>query len=165
MRECCEIFYDKEFFNKLDQNPFLLSCENGVVDFKPEHGDETIFRKGKPEDYLSLNTHLDYKPLDKCDPKIKKEIENFMHQLFPRKELYNYMWDHLASTLLGTNQNQTFNIYTGEGRNGKSKLVELMALVLGDYKGTVPISLITQKRGSIGGVSPEIAQLMGKKKY
>ena len=73
------------------------------------------------------------------------------------------MWDHLASTLLGTNQNQTFNIYTGEGRNGKSKLVELMALVLGDYKGTVPISLITQKRGSIGGVSPEIAQLMGKR--
>ena len=38
-----------------------------------------------------------------------------------------------------------------------------MALVLGDYKGTVPISLITQKRGSIGGVSPEIAQLMGKR--
>jgi len=65
--------------------------------------------------------------------------------------------------MLGTNQNQTFNIYTGEGRNGKSKLVDLMSMILGDYKGTVPISLITQKRGSIGGVSPEIAQLMGKR--
>ena len=163
MRECCELFYDKNFFNKLDQNPFLLSCENGVIDFKPKDGGKTVFRKGRPEDYLSLNTHLEYKALELCDKATQKEIKNFMHQLFPKEELYNYMWDHLASTLLGTNQNQTFNIYTGEGRNGKSKLVELMALVLGDYKGTVPISLITQKRGSIGGVSPEIAQLMGKR--
>ena len=93
--------------------------------------------------------------------KIPNNFEIFVPKT--KKELYDYMWDHLASTLLGTNQNQTFNIYTGEGRNGKSKLVELMALVLGDYKGTVPISLITQKRGSIGGVSPEIAQLMGKR--
>jgi phage/plasmid-associated DNA primase len=36
-----------------------------------------------------------------------------------------------------------------------------MGLVLGDYKGTVPITLITQKRGSIGGATPEIAQLRG----
>jgi P4 family phage/plasmid primase-like protien len=162
MREAAEIFYDKQFFDKLDQNPYLLACENGVVDFKAEGGG-TVFRKGKPEDYLSLNTQVNYLPLEKCDPEIIKEINNFMHQLFPIPELYKYMWDHLGSTMLGTNQNQTFNIYTGEGRNGKSKLVDLMSMILGDYKGTVPISLITQKRGSIGGVSPEIAQLMGKR--
>ena len=50
------------------------------------------------------------------------------------------MWEHLASILLGKNLNQTFNMYTGSGRNGKSKLVELMGTMLGDYKGTVPIS-------------------------
>ena len=163
MREAAEIFYDKHFFDKLDQNPYLLSCENGVVDFTPKQDGGTVFRKGKPEDYLSLNTQVNYIPIEKCDEKVQKEIEGFMHQLFPHPELYEYMWDHLGSTMLGTNQNQTFNIYTGEGRNGKSKLVDLMSMVLGDYKGTVPISLITQKRGSIGGVSPEIAQLMGKR--
>ena len=72
-----------------------------------------------------------------------------------------YIWEHLASVLRGDNRNQTFNIYTGCGRNGKSKLVELMGFVLGDYKGSVPLALITQKRGSIGGVSPEVAQLKG----
>ena len=36
-----------------------------------------------------------------------------------------------------------------------------MGIVLGDYKGTVPITLITQKRCSIGSASPEIAQLRG----
>ena len=32
---------------------------------------------------------------------------------------------------------------------------------MGDYKGTVPITLITQKRNSIGSTSSEIVQLMG----
>ena len=62
---------------------------------------------------------------------------------------------------VGTNDNQTFNIYTGCGRNGKSKLVELMSMILGDYKKTVRITMITQKRTGIGSASPEIAQLKG----
>jgi P4 family phage/plasmid primase-like protien len=53
--------------------------------------------------------------------------------------------------------------YTGSGANGKSKLVELMSKILGDYKGTVPITLITQKRTSIGSTSSEIVQLRGKR--
>ena len=71
------------------------------------------------------------------------------------------MWDHLSSVLLGTNQNQTFNIYTGVGRNGKSKMVDLMKMVLGDYKQVVPITLVTGKRSSIGSLSPEVAKLRG----
>ena len=123
-----------------------------------------IFRKGRPQDYISLCTNTDYIPFNPAntDHIIKqKEIEKFMKQYFPNPALNNYIWEHLASVLRGDNRNQTFNIYTGEGRNGKSKLVELMGLVLGNYKGTVPITLITQKRGSIGGATPEIAQLRG----
>ena len=84
-----------------------------------------------------------------------------MNELFPDENLRRYMWEHLASCLVGTNENQTFNIYTGSGRNGKSKLVDLMSKGMGDYKGTVPITLITQKRNSIGSTSSEIVQLMG----
>ena len=39
------------------------------------------------------------------------QITNFMEQLFPEKSLNNYMWEHLASTLIGENNDQTFNIY------------------------------------------------------
>ena len=56
--------------------------------------------------------------------RIKKEITDFFAQLFPEPELNRYIWHHLAAALDGTNKNQTFNIYTGTGRNGKSKLVE-----------------------------------------
>jgi len=159
MRECCECFFDKNFVNMLDTNTELLCFKNGVLDIASKE-----FRDSRPTDYLSLCTNTDYVEFDPdCTEhlEIRAEIDKFMSQLFPNKNLNRYMWEHLASTLRGDNRNQTFNIYTGCGRNGKSKLVELMGFVLGDYKGTVPLALITQKRASIGGVSPEIAQLKG----
>lgn len=160
MKEAKELFYDKTFINKLDSNPYLLCFNNYVVDFKNK-----IYRKGQPDDYISKSTNIEYIPLsnlvDANSQKIIAEIQNFIKELFPEKELEEYMWQHLASTLIGTNENQTFNIYTGSGSNGKSKLVELMSLGLGDYKATVPITLVTQSRNSVGSTSSEIVQLMG----
>lgn len=157
MREAKEIFYDKDFIEKVDDNARLLCFNNGVIDFNNK-----CFRTGKPDDYISKTTKLNY---IKCtDSRYKKEvgqINDFMEQLFPDLELRNYMWKHLASTLIGENNDQTFNIYNGSGSNGKSKLVELMGICLGDYKATVPITLITAKRNSIGSTSSEIVQLKG----
>lgn len=157
MREACELFYDKDFMSKLDRNPYLLCCNNGVVDFT-----QKVFRKGQPDDFLSKCTNIDYCPLNavKSAP-IINEINAFMKQLFPVKELENYMWDHLASCLIGVNTNQTFHVYKGSGRNGKSVLTALMSKTLGSYKGTVPITLITAKRQGIGSTSSEVAQLDG----
>ena len=169
MKECQELFWDKHFYNKLDKDPYLLGCTNCVVDFR-----ERTHRTGRHDDYISKSTNLIYHPIEyykKNKPKVIEEIEEFMKQLFPDiknedtgqvdSSLREYMWEHMASTLLGTNENQTFNIYNGSGANGKSKLVELLSVVLGEYKGTVPISLITQKRSNIGGTSSEIYNLIG----
>ena len=157
MREARELFFDKDFMTNLDQNPYLLCFNNYVVDFKTK-----TYRKGQPDDFISKCTNIDYVPLDVVKhASIMQEINQFIDELFPDKELRRYMWEHLASVLVGTNENQTFNIYTGSGRNGKSKLVDLMTKGLGDYKGTVPITLITQSRTSIGSTSSEIVQLMG----
>jgi P4 family phage/plasmid primase-like protien len=157
MKEAKELFYDREFIEKLDQNPYLLCFNNYVVDFK-----NNTYRKGQPDDYISKCTNVDYIPYKtvmKNSESVIAEINEFMEQLFPIEELRNYMWEHAASCLIGTNHNQTFNIYKGSGRNGKSKFVELMSHSLGSYKGTVPITLITSKRNNIGSTSSEVAQL------
>lgn len=161
MKESAEIFYeaDQNFLKYLDENRNFLCFKNGVIDFEKKE-----FRSGRPEDYLSRCTNINYIPYDSTDEthvESRKEIIDFMQKLFPVEELNKYMWEHLASTLIGTNKNQTFNIYNGCGENGKSKLVELMTLVLGDYKGVVPITLVTRSRGNVGGLSPEIADLKG----
>ena len=156
MREAQELFYDSAFEEKLNKNQMLLCFNNGVFDFN-----EGGFRPGRCTDYITKSTKIDYVEISKCNQNTIEEINDFMCKLFPVEELRNYMWSHLASTLIGTNENQTFNIYTGSGRNGKSKLVELMTHCLGDYKGTLPISVVTTARARTGQVSPEIVQLQG----
>jgi P4 family phage/plasmid primase-like protien len=157
MTEAKELFFDPMFFQQLDNNPYLLCFKNGVVDFK-----QKVFRRGQPEDYLSKCTNINYMCIDPIKhAQTVEEIKDFMKKLFPNPQLHKYMWEHLASTLIGNNLNQTFNMYIGVGSNGKSILVNLMEQTLGDYKGDVPLTLLTQQRTRIGGLSPELVALKG----
>ena len=157
MTEAKNMFYDSKFLESIDQNQYLLCCSNGVWDFK-----EKVFRNGKPEDYVSKSTNIEYHPIGPEHQKTVDEINDFMKKLFPIEELREYMWNHLASTLLGIPGNQTFNNYLGGGRNGKSILVALMAKTLGEYKADLPLTaIVTPKRTSVGGLAPEIALLKG----
>jgi P4 family phage/plasmid primase-like protien len=163
MKEAKEKFYDSGgvFMNKLDTNPFILCFKNGVFDFK-----ENVFRDGRPEDCVTKCTNLNYIELNEENPKpaqkvIMDEIHDFMYKLFPVKEIKEYMWEHLASTLIGVSSDQTFHTYIGEGRNGKSRLMDLMSLVLGNYKGDIPTTVITAPRPNVGQVSPEVVELKG----
>lgn len=157
MREAMEIFFDKDFSRNMDSNPYLMCFSNGVIDFKTKE-----FRQGYPQDYITKTTGIPYIPYDPvATAEISNEIMTFMEQLFPQPELCKYMWDHLASVLIGVKKEHAFNIYRGSGSNGKSILSDLMSQCLKDYKGTVPINLVTDKRSSIGGATPEIMQLKG----
>jgi len=157
MREAMEIFYDKDFTKNTDSNPYLMCCSNGVIDFK-----EKVFRDGYPQDYITISTDRPYVPYDPANPsKITFEIQDFLKTLFPIPSTCRYAFDHLASTLIGVKKEQVFVIYRGSGGNGKTILTELMSYVLGGYKGVVPITLVTDKRSSIGGATPEIMSLKG----
>jgi P4 family phage/plasmid primase-like protien len=158
-REAMEIFYDSDFTKKLDTNPYLLCFNDGVIDFNTK-----TFRDGYPTDYISMSTNHNY-ILTKDDKyhKTVEEINKMMKTIFTKPDVLEYMWDHLASSLIGKNLNQTFTIYKGTGANGKSILVNLMKHTLGDYHGIMPITLITEKRTASGGTCSELAQLKGKR--
>ena len=161
MREAAEIFYDGEFIRNMDTNKYLMCFNNGVVDFVTK-----TFREGYPEDYITKTTRINYVSYEENIGgedfrKTAGEIEEFMQKLFPIPDLKQYMYDHLASCLIGANKNQTFNVYHGSGSNGKSIVADLMSVTLGEYKGTVPITLVTDVRGKIGGTSDEVLKLKG----
>uniref|UniRef100_A0A6C0HRY7 SF3 helicase domain-containing protein n=1 Tax=viral metagenome TaxID=1070528 RepID=A0A6C0HRY7_9ZZZZ len=166
-REAMEIFCNDEFLRKIDGNKYLMCFKNGVVDFKKKE-----FRAGIPEDYLSKCTNINYfedirkymekgENLDQEIVDIVREINEYMSQLYPIPELCDYMWAHLASCLIGENINQTCSFYVGSGSNGKSSIVELMSYAFGDYKGVLPISIVTEKRVGVGGTNSELIALKG----
>ena len=159
MRECRELFFDEEFTKKVDSNKDLIAFNNGVMDLiKME------FRDGKPEDYISFSTGIDY---DNNKPYYEYEewplVENFIQQVLPDHEVRNYFLKHLATNLLGGNTAQKFHILTGSGSNGKSMITNLTATCLGDYACTVPISLFTQRRKGSGSAAPEVIRLKGRR--
>lgn len=159
MREAMEIFFDKDFLKNMDSNPWLMCFSNGVFDFKTKE-----FRQGYPQDYITKTTGIPYIKYNYTDSQFKEtadEVTEFMKQLFPIPNVFKYMMNHLASCLIGVKKEQVFTIYSGSGSNGKSLLADFMGYGLGEYKGTVPVTLVTEKRNSIGGTSSEVIQLKG----
>jgi hypothetical protein len=162
LKECADLFKDRHFMNRLDNTPKLLGCANGVIDFNTNS-----FRPGLPEDYITKSTQINYVPLAHAKhAAIIPEIEDFMAKIFPVDDLREYMWDHLASTIIGEPSiNQTIHFYIGKGSNGKSILTELMKQTLGVDSGSyfieANVGLITRPRGAPGQASPEIICLKG----
>ena len=156
IKECQMMFYDANFLQNLDANPNLIGFENGVYDLS-----KAEFRDGRPEDYISLTTGNDYIEYTGDDESVQA-INEFMSQVFPEKEVRDYVWILLASFLEGRNPNEKFHIWTGVGGNGKSKLLELFELAFGKYTNKIPVSTLTQKiRTQSNQASPEISRLKG----
>ena len=161
MKECRELFFDEEFTKKVDSNKDLIAFNNGVLDMTTP---EFTFRDGKPEDYISFSTGIDYEPERAYyEYPAWPEVELFMKKVLPDIEVREYFMKHLATNLLGGNTAQKFHILTGSGSNGKSMIMNLLSKALGDYSCTVPISLFTQKRKSSGSAAPEVARLKGRR--
>lgn len=159
MREAQDLFLDRDFEKKRDENKFLMGFKNGVYDFS-----EKCFRDGKPEDFITLCTNINYKEIDKEDAKDKKmmaEINEIISRIYPNPELCKYMWEHWASFLIGVNLNQTINFYLGNGSNGKSIITILLKAAFGNYGDKCSIQLITDERGKLGAATPEYAKLKG----
>ena len=156
-----QLFYDKEFIQKSDQYNHLLSFDNGVFDFN-----EKKFRTGRPEDYITIGVGYDYIPIEQIKTKYQKEereIKEFFTQIYPQQELSNFIWELLASLLIGGNLNQKFYIFIGKGSNGKSIVMDLLAEVMGEYCGVLPAQLITNERHKLGGTQTEMMALKNKR--
>lgn len=151
------LLLDPEFGERLDSNPHLLCCANGVFDLET-----CTFREGRPEDYLSISTHVNYVPYSAENPMIKK-IMSVLEQIMPDAAQRYYMLKHLGSCLLGINVEQQFYIWQGVGSNGKSILTTLMLQSLGDYATPANVTLLTGKRAASGAANPDLANLVGKR--
>jgi P4 family phage/plasmid primase-like protien len=158
MDACRNRFYDPDFEKKLNQNTGLVGFNNGVYDLR-----NRCFRSGCPDDYLTFSVGYDYENRFTENSQEVIEVQNFFESLQIEKEVAIYILVYIASILDGDAEDQNFIMWTGVGSNGKSTIMELLISTLGDYFGMVPITLLTQKRGSSSGATPELADKAGKR--
>jgi P4 family phage/plasmid primase-like protien len=157
MKECAEIFYDAKFLDKMDTRLYLLCFENGVYDLKKD-----MFRDGRPEDYLTISTGVNYIPYD-IDSELVHQVDTFMSQVFVIPDIRRYVWELMSSYLQGHNADELFHLWIGTGSNSKSKLIELFESAFGNYCIKFPITLLTQKRAASNSATPEVAGSKGKR--
>lgn len=155
---CGHLFLNQHFREKLDSNPDLIGFNNGVFDLQ-----QSKFLPAYAGHYVSKTVGYDFVPADKIDgfARVREEIFYFFQQLFPDEKLRAYVIRSLALFLWGENPEQKFWFYTGEGSNGKSKLLELMRAVLGEYTHVFPNTVLTEKKGSSNQASETMANSRG----
>ena len=146
------------FDAKLDTNAKLMGFQNGVWDFQAEE-----FRAGKPSDFISLSCHNKYIPYDEHEESIRNGLEGFMAKMFVKKEHRDFLLQEVASCLNGTPNKNRFFLMTGGGANGKSTLIRMLNLAMGDYAGEVAITLFTHGRPAANQATPELVQIKGKR--
>jgi P4 family phage/plasmid primase-like protien len=157
MKECAEHFYVEKFEERLDSACHLIGFENGVYDLEADE-----FRPGRPDDFITFSTGIDYQPYDPNHPCVA-EIHRFMSQVQPKPHMAKYCLVLLASFLSGSINEERFHIWTGSGGNGKSRLIELMESCFGDYSCKFPVTMLTQKRVASNAANSELARAKGKR--
>jgi len=155
MNEACEVFFNKDFKDKLDTNPYLIGFKNGVYDLKLN-----IFRAGIPEDYISKQMPINYINFKKTDKRVL-DVYDYLEKVFPDTSIRNYFLDTSSDVFEGGNKQKIIIFWTGEGDNAKSVTQTILERMLGSYAIKFSTTLVTGKKTSIGMASPELSRAGG----
>ncbi|GAA3502305.1 hypothetical protein GCM10019016_094130 [Streptomyces prasinosporus] len=133
-----------------DDDPYLLAAPNGVIDLT---SGELI--DGEPDQRITKAVNVDYDPDAKCP-----RWEQFIAEVFAHDpELPAYVQRLLGYGITGSNKEQCFAVFYGEGSNGKSTLLTTLRKILGDHAATVPFDMFTTSGKARGG--PDAEMLVG----
>lgn len=147
-------FNDEKFINNLNSKKHLVPFSNGVYDLL-----EHQFRKTKKDDYINLTMNYDFN-VDACNP----EVYTFLQQVIPNTGVRDYVLKKMSECLNGDIPNTYFLMFIGDtGANGKSQLLNLMKLAMGDFGEKVEVTLLTRKRNNANEANSEKIKLMHKR--
>jgi len=152
MKEAMEVFYDRRFKEKLDQDPYLIGFKNGVYDLKA-----CIHRPGRPEDFISKCVPIDYTEFDESDEEVQNVIE-FLQKVFPDSSIRTYFLDTYSDVFVGGNTQKKVYLWTGEGDNAKSITQSFFEKMLGELAIKFNTQYFTGKKASSGAANPELAR-------
>ena len=155
MKECSEVFYDKRFREKLDTNPALFPFNNGIYDLVTN-----VFRPGRPEDFISKTSPIDYIEFEEDDERVQ-DVYEYLEKVFPDKSVRTYFTDIASDIFFGGNHQKHVYFLLGEGDNSKSVIQTLFEKMLGPLSIKFNTTVITGKKVQSGSANPELARAGG----
>lgn len=141
--------------DEMDMNPYLLACNNGVIDLRTGQ-----VREGRREDYISMACPVDWEDINTpCEAWEKALFEIFDGHT----DMVNFFQRAIGAAAIGKNSENAFFVMSGIGRNGKSLLVETISWILGDLAAPIPSDMLVDqgKSRNSSGPTPDIMSLRG----
>ena len=149
-----QLFYiDNEFFSKLNSKRHLVPFENGAYDLL-----DRKFRASKREDYINYTVKYDFD-----ENANNPEVHSFLNSVLPIQNVRHYVLKKMSECLNGDIPNTNFLMFIGNGANGKSQLLNLMKLTMGEFGEKVEVTLLTRKRNNANEANTEKIKLMNKR--
>ena len=135
-----------------DNDPFLLNCKNGILDFRTgnlsDHDREKYITKLAPVYFDDTAT---------C-PRWEKFLDRIMDG---NQNLIKFLQRAVGYSLTGNVSEQCLFMFWGSGANGKSTFLRTIGTLLGDYsQNTATETLLIKKSGSIPN---DIARMQGSR--
>ena len=147
-------YNDESFIANLNSKKHLLPFSNGVYDLL-----ENNFRETRKDDYINLTVSYEYDP--DCN---NREVYTFLEQVLPNRGVRDYVLKKMSECLNGDIPNTYFLMFIGDsGANGKSQLLNLMKLAMGEFGEKVEVTLLTRKRNNANEANSEKIKLMHKR--
>jgi putative DNA primase/helicase len=135
-----------------DPDPYLLGCENGVVDLRTGE-----LRPGRPEDMISRSSGVTFDPDAKCP-----RFDRFLREVFADDdELIEWFARQIGSCLIGKSK-ELLAVWHGRGANGKSVAIRTFRRTFGDYAVAISVeTLVNASKREAGSATPDLMVLRG----
>jgi putative DNA primase/helicase len=143
--------------NEWNTLPLLLPVSNGVINLT-----DGSFRKAVPTDYFRACVPTEWQGLDKPAP----EWEHALSVIFDaNRDTIAFMQRLFGYSITGDTKEQVLPILWGDGANGKSTLMDVISIVLGDdfCFSTQADSLMDLREGDGNAARPFVHALRNKR--
>jgi len=135
----------------LDLDPWLLGCENGVVDLRT--GRLRPHRRG---DHLTRSTRVAY------NPEARSELwEKVREKALPASSLRDFVQRCAGETAVGGSGADVMLLIHGPTRTAKGTVEGAVAAALGDYAITAGLEDLAERSRASSGPRPELVRLRG----
>ena len=120
-----------------DQVPFLLGCENGLLDLRTN----ALVEKPGPDSMVTRTTGHKFHPVSGPEDfaRVAPRFMTFMHEITSQDPtLVEFLLSWYGSSMFGFSPEQRFLLLTGIGRNGKGALKHAIMKAMGDEYSAQP---------------------------
>jgi putative DNA primase/helicase len=155
-----------------DVEPMALNLENGtlriVVDKQEDEESDPAEPRIRRTVTMALEPHQREDWICKLAPVTYDRkaacplFDAFLERILPDASIRAYMVRYLGYALTALTTEQVFVLLHGEGRNGKSTLIDVVSRLMGDYATSLPIATLTgEDRRKGAEATPDLVRTPG----